>query len=888
MLLTITTTRRPATDLGYILVKHPARVQKFDVSFGVAHVFYPEANENRCTAALVLDIDAVGMVRRSEGNSTIGHYINDRPYVASSLLSTAISKVFGSALSGNCKDRPELASEQLPLEATLSAVSCRAGEEMIRRLFEPLGYEVHCQQHQFDPEFAEWGDSPYFTVVLTGTTTVQALLSHLYVLVPVLDNDKHYRLSEAEVDKLLKHGESWLSGHPEQRLIVRRYLGYRQGLTEKALELLSDDQKPEDSDDQQAEGEIERKLGLHEQRHAAVLQVLNAGGARSVLDMGCSNGKLLKQLAEDERFTKLSGFDVSAWSVRRAQKNLGLSRRKANERIDVFLGSLVYDDERFKGFDAATCIEVIEHLEPDRLADFERVVFACARPATLVITTPNREYNVRFEWLVNGGLRHRDHRFEWSREEFWCWATAVADRHGYSVSIAPVGPEDPEVGAPSQMAVFTRGGSQAETAAERLDPCALNVLDVLETPEHQTRLLSPIRVAYRNRLAAFENASRFTVNPRWLIYLPPTMSPCETSSNPGFLEHPEQALDYYKDRGVSHVICEEKHMGSRAVVIVCRDSQAARTRFGVDTGEIGVCYTRMGRRFFDDRRLEASFLQSVSDSLTAAGIFEELTSDWVALDCELMPWSAKAQGLIKGQYAAVGASASVSLNLAVESLKLAASYGCLTGDLLQSFQERQRCVERFRRAYGNYCWPVNSLSDYRLAPFHILASEGAVHCNRDHLWHMRTLARMAACSNGLIIATQHRLVNVHHPAARKTLVDWWMEHTASGGEGMVVKPLDFVAQGFGPDGQKRLVQPAVKCRGQEYLRIIYGPDYTLPHNLERLRNRALKGKRWLAIREFALGLEALERFVRGGKLSAVHQCVYGVLALEHEPIDPRL
>jgi len=374
--------------------------------------------------------------------------------------------------------------------------------------------------------------------------------------------------------------------------------------------------------------------------------------------------------------------------------------------------------------------------------------------------------------------------------------------------------------------------------------------------------------------------SRFAANPKWLIYLPPTMSPSETSHAPGLLEHPAEAFAYFRHAGVPRVVCEEKHMGSRAVVVVCRDEEAARRAFGVTGEGIGICYTRTGRRFFDTTALETEFLERVRAAISAAGFWDEFKTDWLCLDCELMPWSAKAQELVKQQYAAVGAAAQATLASEVAALEQAAARGLDVNELLAHTTARRQMVSDYIAAYRRYCWPVNSVNDLKLAPFHLLATEGKVHTDKPHDWHMQTLARLAG---GIIIATPFRVIDVTTPESEAEGVRWWGELTGQGGEGMVVKPLEFIAR-----SRRGLVQPAVKCRGREYLRIIYGPEYTATENLERLRARGLSTKRSLALREFALGIESLERFVRGEPLRRVHEAVFGVLALESEPVDPRL
>jgi len=420
-------------------------------------------------------------------------------------------------------------------------------------------------------------------------------------------------------------------------------------------------------------------------------------------------------------------------------------------------------------------------------------------------------------------------------------------------------------------------------SAQQQQDDLLDMEDVLGKRIVSTRLCSNVTVREENATAALEVMSRFAANPKWLIYLPPTMSPSETTKEPGLLEHPAEAFAYYRHEGVPKVICEQKHMGSRAVVIVCRTEEAARKRFGIVGEGLGICYTRTGRRFFDDRTLEAELLETVRLAMEGAGVWDEFKTDWACLDCELMPWSAKAQALIKEQYAAVGTAAQASLAGVLKSLNQASANGAEVNDLLKRHQERQRLTHDYVQAYQRYCWPVGSLADLKLAPFHLLATEGQAHAGKDHLWHMETLAKLCAADSGLLLATPFKLVDVMDAESQLIGIRWWEELTGSGGEGMVVKPLDFVVR-----GRRGLVQPAVKCRGREYLRIIYGPEYTLPENLERLRARGLSSKRSLAIREFALGMEGLERFVRQEPLRRVHECVFGVLALESEPVDPRL
>ena len=465
MLLTLSTTHQPATDLGYLLHKHPQRTQCFKVSFGQVHIFYPEATAERCTMAFLLDVDPVRLTRRPRGSGrfALQPYVNDRPYVASSFLSVAIADVLGTALNGKCKEKPELAATPLPLSVSLSVVPIRGGESFLRALFEPLGYGVAAERQPLDSAFPEWGESRYYRVTLSGTMTVAQLLNHLYVLLPVLDDDKHYYVDKAEIEKLLLRGEGWLTAHPEREQIVHRYLGRRRRLTRAALAQLVDADQPDPDDAQEErdaeEAAMERPLRLHDQRLEAVAEVIAASGARRVLDLGCGEGRLIRHLLKNRSIETILGMDIAVTALEKATRRLRLETMPARQRrrLNLIHGSLLYKDDRLAGFDAAALVEVIEHLDEPRLQAFERGVFEFARPGVVVITTPNREYNVKFESLPAGKFRHRDHRFEWSRAEFECWASQLAEKSGYRVRFQPIGPLDEAIGAPSQMAVFERG-----------------------------------------------------------------------------------------------------------------------------------------------------------------------------------------------------------------------------------------------------------------------------------------------------------------------------------------------------------------------------------------------------------------------------------------------
>jgi len=968
MILTIATTHRPATDLGYLLHKHPERCQTFPMEFGKAHVFYPEANEVRCAVALLLDVDSVGLVSgklaRQYQKKTVDQPVNDRPYIASSFLSVAILKVFSTALAGRCNSHPNLADTAIPLEVSISVLPCSGGEAFLRSLFYPLGYDITTRAIPLDSTFPDWKDSHYFNVTLRHTIRLSDLLSHLCVLIPVLDDDKHHWFSEDKIDRLLRRGESWLKTHPAQAHINRRYLKHKRKLAETALARLMEGEDPDAAAEAAAAGWQKlaalKPVSLNQQRMEQVAATLKAAGAKRIVDLGCGEGSLLWVLRQDQWFEKLMGVDVSYRELAKAKKRLrrelspmqqrsskpnssgpnssgpngpvqnrsepngskpngSKSNRSEPNRVELMQGSLIYRDERLKGYDAATVIEVIEHMDLDRLAAFERVLFEFAQPGLVIVTTPNAEFNVHFSSLQPGKLRHQDHRFEWTRQEFWHWAKGVCDRFGYSVTFQGIGFDDPAVGSPTQMALFQQKDDASDTPRElpkgqvyqqplkSLDVNSaiaddmLDITDVLDKRRISTRLYKKITIREESAIAALEVISRFAVNPKWLIYLPPTLSPVATSKQPHLLEHPTEAFDYYQQQGIKTVICEEKHMGSRVVVIVCRDESAAKQRFGVENEGMGICYTRTGRRFFADQTTETALIARVNQALCAANFWDTFQTDWVCLDCELMPWSAKAKGLLKQQYAPVGAAAKAGLGAAVTNLQKAitrAKVSIETGStetgsieaasekmatLLAQFQQKKKLAEKYTEAYRRCCWPVEGLNGLKLAPFHILATEGKVHIDKTHAWHMQQITKITKADPKLLLATRCKAIDITDETSRAEGLNWWESLTAAGGEGMVVKSMDFVHQTkSGP------LQPAVKCRGAEHLRLIYGPDYTLPENLERLKQRGLSRKRSLARREFSLGIESLERFINKAPLRQVHECVFGILALESEPVDLRL
>ncbi|MEW1634734.1 3' terminal RNA ribose 2'-O-methyltransferase Hen1 [Streptomyces sp. NPDC093801] len=509
MFLTISTTgttEKPATDLGFLLHKHPGRTQAFATSHGTAHVFYPEATDQRCTAALLLEVDPVALVRRGQGkgrggapDAALAQYVNDRPYAASSLLAVALSGVFRTALKGRCGARPELPGRARPLRIEIPVLPARGGADLVRRLFAPLGWDcVETTPIALDEHFPAWGDSRYLRLVLEGELRLEDALRQLYVLLPVLDDSKHYWVAPDEVDKLLRAGDGWLAAHPEHALITARYLARHKRLTQSAMERLelarlaeADGSEAEELDNAVGEaagpdgGQRERSVPLAVRRRDAVLAVLREAGAARVLDLGCGEGQLVQALLRDTAFTEIVGVDVSVRALTTASRRLRPERmgERQSSRVRLLQGSLAYTDKRLAGYDAAVLSEVIEHLDLPRLPALEYAVFGSARPRTVLVTTPNVEYNVRWESLPAGRLRHRDHRFEWTRGEFRAWADRVATRHGYAVAYRPVGDEDPEVGPPTQMAVFTRADEPAAAGTTAAGTTAADTTDTADIPK---------------------------------------------------------------------------------------------------------------------------------------------------------------------------------------------------------------------------------------------------------------------------------------------------------------------------------------------------------------------------------------------------------------------
>ncbi len=462
MLLTLETAGPDASKISYLLHKHPDKVQSFTMSFGRVHVYYPKYQHDSAVACMLLDVDPVGMVRGAyrESDFMLGQYVNDRPFVASSFMSVAIAQVYSSALSGKCKDDPNLPQTPFPWTARIDSLATRGDSQWVEKVFSPLGYQVTTHSQLLDPEFPQWGESPYIQTVLSKTCPLSELLTHLYVLIPAFDNNKHYFVGEEELTKLLEKGEGWLASHPHKEWIARRYLRGRANLVRTALSRLVDEEPQADIDGNPPPEEptAEAVIRLHDQRHSSVVEELIACGAQSVLDLGCGEGKLVRELIRKPQFQRILGMDVSYKSLEIARKRLRYDTwgEEQQRRVELIHGSLIYSDKRLKGFDAAAVVEVIEHLEPTRLESLAKVLFMQARPKHVILTTPNKEYNSVWESLPAGQFRHHDHRFEWTRAEFQTWCNQIATLYGYRVEFRGVGQEDPDRGTPTQMGVFHR------------------------------------------------------------------------------------------------------------------------------------------------------------------------------------------------------------------------------------------------------------------------------------------------------------------------------------------------------------------------------------------------------------------------------------------------
>lgn len=873
LILTITTTHKPATDLGYLLVKHPDKCRIVDFPFGKASVFFSEATKEKCTAVVYLDIDPVRLTRHP-GERNLFDYVNDRPYVTSSFMSVALMHLFRTAVGGKCKDKPGLEAQKIPLEINIPIMTCKGGEEVFRKLFEPLGWNVDCKEYDFKNYM--WGKSKYVKSTIRGDFTVSDAISHLYIMIPVCDGDKHYYVGETEIEKLVRIGGTWLESHPMKRMIIDRYLDYRKSLVSEAEDKLSSDE--EILEKYKEKEEKEHKKSLYDARLDYVIKSLKERNVESIIELGCGEGKVLRAISSHPSLSskKIAGLDVSLRSLSHAKHRL-----RKTENISLFHGAATYKDGKIKDFDAVLLVEVIEHQEKSALPRLEDVVFGFARPRIVIVTTPNKDYNKNFG-LSDEKLRHRDHRFEFSIEEFDNWCEKIKDKFKYNYEKTTISQNEEEAIGPSFGVVFTR----IEHSNVRCPESLINIHDVLDKRMVSTELDGD--VSWRNIQAsvALEQIARFSVDPNWLIYLPPTMSPCETAPEDSeFLERPREAFDYYRNHGVSKVVCQIKHMGSRMISIVCKDSETAKKKFGSDD-KLGVCYSRLGRPFFVDQNIESQIIDELRTQMTNTGMWKSLDTNWVVFDGELMPWSAKAKDLIIKQYATVGLSGQTSLENLKSEIEKFSKRNIDVKELptLDKLDERLFFLKKYDEMYNRYCWKLNGIKGLKYAIFHVMASEGKVHTDKTNLWHIRNGNALALESN-IVFPTDCYLINdLNSEKETSFAIAWWNDMTTRGDEGMVVKPMNFVEK-----RENRLIQHSLKCRGKDYLRIIYGPEYTDKANIDRLRQRSVFHKRKKASQEFALGIEALNRFVKGEPLSKIHECVFGIVALEcNEMDDPRL
>lgn len=889
---------RPATDLGYVLAKNPFSLLKpFSVPFGQARVFFPQAREDFCSCALYIEMDPIGVVRSA--SPSLDEYVNDRPFVFGSFGAVAMSKVFSSAINGKCGDRPELVEAEWDFEVSVAAIRSPRGVSFVHDLFAPFGWTVACRNWQYEGAYLpETQDSAYQTLTLVGRSTIKRLLQALYVLLPVLDGSKHYDVEDAEVLKLLKHGSEWLPTHPERRRIVSRYLGHRPELRKKADAALEALLPPQDELEEQIvvdagpspDAEVERG-GLNGKRIKAVSAQVMKFNPLSVLDIGCGSGRLLETFIGE--VPTLIGLEIDAVQRDRAGRWMSKKRRavaKAREididtlpKVEIIAGSVTLRNPALKDIDVVTLVEVIEHVEPWELPRLEANIFGHIRPRAVVVTTPNRLYNVQYG-LEEGELRHHDHRFEWTSGEFFAWATRVAKDYGYEwTSSSGIGDHAEDLGYPTNMVVLER-----RTEKPLIEVPEIPEVSEVLGPREIHAMGVPIKLSKERSLAALYELTKHPVDVRFLIYIPPTMSPVEAANGEDFceyLERPEQAFDYFGYRGIKEVVVETKHMGSRAVVIVGQNEEAIERSFGVPNS-LGTIYSRTGKRMLDPDR-EQEVLRRVRDDLNKASFFERYGTGWVALDCEIMPWNLAGGGGLVRRFANVQVAANAALSLAMNEanlhlhrqVKVSDEAFAAADDLRYVILNRQRAIESYGRAFQHYCWSCQDIDAIKIAPFHILGSDFRLWDDMDHIAHMEILN---GCAGDVLQATEYHLVRLGTDD-ENFIITRWLDLTEAGGEGMV-----FKARNWHYMEQEVPPQPALKVRGREYLRIIYGPFYLEPHNMSRLRSRNTKSKRWLARQEYLLGLEGIRRFARGESDARVFECVVGVLGLEAETIDPRL
>lgn len=835
VLLTLRLPEAPAAGFGYPPGHDRAAVRTAEFAEGRAHLF-PSGVD---AAAVFLDLHPA---TPGAGSPVPGY----AAYTAGALLGLALHRLFASA-SLPVDDGPQ------GIEARLPALWCPGGETMVTRLFGPLGYAVKAVPLPLHPEQPRVGTSPFYSVALSGRQRPREALSHLCVLLPLFD-DRRRGMSDGDAEELWREGRAWLATHPERDVLASRLLR----------------RAP--------------RSRVHDRRHDAVLAALRESGARRVLDLGCGPGTLLHRLAQEPQFDEVVGVEVAPDEL--AQAAAGLD---PGGRGRVLHGSLAYRDPRLAGFDAAALIEVVEHLDPPQLAALQGAVWETARPATVVVTTPNAEYNPLFQNQGGGRLRHPDHRFEWTRAEFRAWAQAVAARHGYTVRFGAAGPQDARVGPLTQMAVFQRVAGAPRPAdeaagADDAPPSAdagIHLQDVAGERTISTRLGGGVHVTAHEAAAALEAMSRFAVDPRWLVYLPPTTPAAVAAGEGDALEHPLAALAYYRARAVARVSLQELRTGTRVAAVVCRDAATARRRFRVARGETGSVYSAAGRPFFATRAAEEEFLARVRGALGGGGVWERLATDWVALEgvigpgVPVMPEVNPRLRPPPALYGAVAVAARTTLAAAEAALAHAVAAGVDAAALLHRTRRRAALVTSYTAGCRRTVTFCRTPAELRLTPIRLLAAEGAVYAERDARWQRERLTPAAQAAPETLTEAGLKIIDPRDPAGEAAALAWWDGVMAKGGAGIVVRPLGRV-----PGGKARATAPALKCRSEDALLLEHGPEHGLPEHRERLRRQGMDAAAGRAEREWALSVEALDRFVAGESTARVHQCVFGALALK--------
>jgi SAM-dependent methyltransferase len=828
MLLTLQSPEPLDPGFAHLTGNDPPAMRTFDLPEGRAHLFRTGVH----SAALILESE---LPTPAEAPSPPAQ----ATYAAGALLGSALDRIVDSA-SVPESDAPRL------IEVRLPALWSPAGETIFTRLFAPLGYRVDAARLPPGPEQPWAGKSPYCSVGLSGRHRLGDVLGHLSVLLPLVDG-RPRGMSDGHAAVLWEKGRAWLETHPEREVLERLLL-----------------RRPSTGDG-------------HERRHEAVLAALKECGARRVLDLGCGVGTLLQRLLEEPRFEEVVGVEVARRELAEAA-----SRMVDDGRGRVLHGSLAYRDARLAGFDAAALVEVVEHLDPPQLASLEGAVWEVARPGTVVVTTPNVEYNSLFENYRGGRLRHPDHRFEWTRHEFHTWARAVAARHGYTVRFGAAGPEDARVGPLTQMAVFERtAGSRTPGSPTDGNPspagldAGIRLEDVAGERTIPTRLAGGVRIRADEAAAALEEMSRFAVDPRWLVYLPPTTPAAPALDD--VPEHPAAAMACYRARGVAAVALQELHAGTRVVTVVCRDAIAAERHFRVSGGATGVVHSVTGRPFFATRVAEEAFLARVRDAMESGGLWERLATDWMALEGVMGPGVPAMREMnprlrpAPALHPAVAAAVRVTLEAEEAALARAVDAGVDAAALLARTRRRAADAAAYAAACRRVRSPARTPADLRLAPIRLLGAHGALYAERSPDWHREQLAAACDAAPHTLRGTEQRVIDLARSTDPGDGLAWWNAVLARGGAGIAVRPLERP-----PDAVNRPLPPALQCRGEDALRLVHGPEPILA----RARARRIDQEMNRAAGEWALSIEALERFIRGESTTRVHECVFGALALK--------